>query len=83
MFQVGKYAVPMLDVLGEARIEIVEELAGFRHLRPETREFCNALLLLRNVPPTLGNMPLGLLQALLEHLAVHETDYSKLRNGAI
>ena len=51
----------MLDVLDLARIEVVEELPGFRHVRPKTPKFRNALLLLRNVPLTLGNMPLGLL----------------------
>lgn len=73
----------MLDVLDLARIEVVEELPGFRRVRPKTRELRNALLLLRNVPLTVGNMPFGLLQVLLEHLAVHKTDYSKLENGAI
>ncbi|WP_370154305.1 hypothetical protein [Bradyrhizobium ottawaense] len=48
----------MLDL---ARIEVGEEFPGFRHVHSKTREFRNTHLLLRNMPITLSNVPLGFL----------------------
>ena len=63
-FQLGLDAVPMLYVLDLAGIEVVQELAGFRHVRSKLcRQYVLALLL------ALGNMPRGLLQVPMQHLA--------------
>lgn len=51
----------MLYMLGLACIEVGEEFPGFRYVRSKTREFRNTRLLLRNMPLTLSNVPLGFL----------------------
>jgi hypothetical protein len=61
----------VLDMLGLGRIEVIEELPGFRRVMTVASKIVDPFFLLGNTPRSFYNMPLGLFQMTKLDFSVH------------